>query len=175
MVRAALTGRAAVMARTVVMAKAVVRVAATAKVAVMARAGRVPAALTARTGAVHTVRAVARAKVAATEKVVPRANAAAMAKADRVPAALMVKTAVAPTDRDVVRAKAAASVKVAASVKADRAQAVHTTTGSRVQLIQTAKGRVAGRQPEETGPQPVAGRNSRSQIRICSIKIQMRA
>ena len=66
MVRAALTGRAAVMARTVVMAKAVVRVAATAKVAVMARAGRVPAALTARTGAVHTVRAVARAKVAAT-------------------------------------------------------------------------------------------------------------
>ena len=158
MVRAALTGRAAVMARTVVMAKAVVRVAATAKVAVMARAGRVPAALTARTGAVHTVRAVARAKVAATEKVVPRANAAAMAKAGRVPAALMVKTAVAPTDRDVVRA-----------------QAVHTTTGSRVQLIQTARGKVAGRQPEETGPQPVAGRNSRSQIRICSIKIQMRA
>ena len=169
MVRAALTGRAAVMARTVVMAKAVVRVAATAKVAVMARAGRVPAALTARTGAVHTVRAVARAKVAATAKVVPRANAAAMAKAGRVPAALMVKTAVAPTDRDVVRAKAAASVK------ADRAQAVHTTTGSRVQLIQTARGRVAGRQPVETGPQPVAGRNSRSQIRICSIKIQMRA
>ena len=131
----------------------------------------VRAALTGRAAVMARTVVMAKAvvRVAATAKV------AVMARAGRVPAALMVKTAVAPTDRDVVRAKAAATVKVAASVKADRAQAVHTTTGSRVQLIQTARGKVAGRQPEETGPQPVAGRNSRSQIRICSIKIQMRA